>query len=238
MAVLNPLHSGGKLTKKVRVNMTICIWMFAFLFNLPYFFTAKLAYFFFSKNFSRHWVTISFVFWYCIPLITMGYIYAKIGMVLWHSASGNVVIITDVESDAEIPHLRSGVYGRNFTSQSDATARRRTEASIIGNVRKTSRNETVETRRKVIRLLIAIVLSFAILTLPHHIRLVYLVCLLFNQYPVICIASFYFYVQPITYLLLFLSSCTNPFLYAFFSSKFRSATYDVLCRYISQLIKF
>lgn len=47
----------------------------------------------------------------------MGYIYAKIGMVLWHSASGNVVIITDVESDAEIPHLRSGVYGRNFTSQ-------------------------------------------------------------------------------------------------------------------------
>ena len=42
MAVLNPLHSGGKLTKKVRVNMTICIWMFAFLFNLPYFFTAKL----------------------------------------------------------------------------------------------------------------------------------------------------------------------------------------------------
>uniref|UniRef100_A0A0N5A834 G_PROTEIN_RECEP_F1_2 domain-containing protein n=1 Tax=Syphacia muris TaxID=451379 RepID=A0A0N5A834_9BILA len=245
LAVSSPLQSWGTLTKKVRVNMTVSTWFLAFTFNLPYFFTAKLHEFEnesscsrqMDKDFLRHWVTISFIFWYFIPLIIIGYIYAKIGMVLWHSASGTTAVAIEADSEYELQPSRQVKcsnskrpirYGSLWSKSNGSTTQWKiSESSSTSQYRKVFRNENIEARRKVVRLLIAIVLSFAILTLPHHIRLVYM---MWKTDPVICVASYYFYIQPITYLLLFLSSSINPLLYAFFSSKFRSAAYELLCR--------
>uniref|UniRef100_A0A915NLZ2 Thyrotropin-releasing hormone receptor n=1 Tax=Meloidogyne floridensis TaxID=298350 RepID=A0A915NLZ2_9BILA len=80
----------------------------------------------------------------------------------------------------------------------------------------------------IIRLLIAIVCSFAVLTLPNHIRLLYSAVYSEER---ICLGGFEVFTQPVTYLLLFLSSSCNPFLYAFMSQRFRSAIRDIFkCR--------
>ena len=87
------------------------------------------------------------------------------------------------------------------------------------------------TRRKVIRLLICIILSFAVLVMPHHIRLLW-------QYWFASSMSFTFQhmlVPPITFLFFYANSALNPFLYALLSDHFRQAFVEllpssVLCR--------
>jgi hypothetical protein len=78
----------------------------------------------------------------------------------------------------------------------------------------------------VIRLLIAIVLSFTLLTLPHHTRLLWMAHLPPSYDH--CNSSIIVLFQPIAFLLLFLNSGINPLLYAFFSARFRSACHDLL----------
>lgn len=72
-------------------------------------------------------------------------------------------------------------------------------------------------RRKVIRLLIAIVISFAICVLPHHIRLLVHIWFRTEKSRVDNI------MVPVTFLIFYFNSCLNPFLYAFLSDNFRKA---------------
>ena len=72
-------------------------------------------------------------------------------------------------------------------------------------------------RRKVIRLLIVVVISFALCVLPHHIRQLYHICFASSQ----TFADQL--LLPVTYLVFFFNSCLNPFLYAFLSDNFRKA---------------
>ena len=71
-------------------------------------------------------------------------------------------------------------------------------------------------RRRVIRLLIAIVVTFAVCVLPHHIRLMYQTFW----------RTSYALLPPITLLILFTNSALNPILYAFLSGNFRKSLLD------------
>ena len=77
-------------------------------------------------------------------------------------------------------------------------------------------------RRKVIRLLIAVIISFALCALPYHIRL------LWQAWGNPQMSFGEFLVPPITFVIYYFSSALNPLLYAFLSLNFRVAMRDSL----------
>jgi hypothetical protein len=88
-------------------------------------------------------------------------------------------------------------------------------------------------RRKVIRLLICIIVSFAVCVLPHHIRLLW-------QYwsPPNSISFTNMLVPPTTFVFFYANSAANPFLFALLSDHFRRAFNDLvpawcICRKIN-----
>jgi len=78
-------------------------------------------------------------------------------------------------------------------------------------------------RRKVIRLLIAVVISFAVCVLPYHVRLLWQTFSELQQ-----LTDWHLLITPITFVFYYLNSGLNPLLYAFLSNKFRSSLKDVL----------
>ena len=86
----------------------------------------------------------------------------------------------------------------------------------------------IRTWRKVVTLLIAVVLSFALCNLPFHIRK--MVSYYYSGYKAMSDAALL--ATPVTNLLTYLNSALNPLLYSFMSHNFRSCVKDVLtCRY-------
>uniref|UniRef100_A0A915CER1 G-protein coupled receptors family 1 profile domain-containing protein n=1 Tax=Parascaris univalens TaxID=6257 RepID=A0A915CER1_PARUN len=210
--------------------MMTVIWFSSIIANLPYYFTTKELRFgkvaactrdFSSTAFIRDMVAVSFILWYCLPLVTLAYLYTRIGIYLWRSANRGVVAAIGQSEDSYINpsfHYRHGSSGHRECALLMESVERRPSHDV--------NKEVVDARKKVVRLLIAIVLSFAVLTLPHHARLLYMM----RGSAQICNNAMIALLQPLTYLSLFVSSSVNPFLYAFFSRRFRDAVYDIVCR--------
>jgi 7 transmembrane receptor (rhodopsin family) len=76
-------------------------------------------------------------------------------------------------------------------------------------------------RRKVIRLLIALVVSFAVCVLPYHVRILWL------TFGTPMLESWQSLIPPLTFIMYYLNSALNPILYAFLSNKFRSCLVDL-----------
>lgn len=74
--------------------------------------------------------------------------------------------------------------------------------------------KTIRGRVKVIRLLVAVVISFAICVLPHHIRLLLQYWHIYQGIELL---------SPISFMILYLNSALNPILYALFSDHFRKS---------------
>lgn len=95
----------------------------------------------------------------------------------------------------------------------------------------TKRRNPLVARRKVIRLLIAIIVSFAACVLPHHVRLLWQTWTTRQHY-----TQHNLLVPPATFLLFYFNSCLNPFLYAFLSDNFRQSLAQLLsCRRLCRL---
>ncbi|KAK0394385.1 hypothetical protein QR680_000711 [Steinernema hermaphroditum] len=238
IAVLHPLLGLKILRRKLRVTMTLMIWAISLLVNLPYYFnTTMKTYSHLSActrdmtsetHVARFMVTISFVMYYCLPLAAIAFLYTRIGVVLWTNDMYNSPSIAFRHTNS----IESGVNTKPFIMSEDEQF-----ATIVSNVLENNQQENllklaqnarskkvVESRKKVVRLLIAVVCSFAIFTLPHHARLLYLT---WTNNP-LCNNSPAALLQPITYLLLFCSSTINPILYAYLSRRFREAVNDII----------
>lgn len=81
--------------------------------------------------------------------------------------------------------------------------------------------EVVDSRRRVIRLCVVIVLAFALLSAPRYIYLTWSVWRDTNSPR--CLNCLSAMIQPTTFLLMFINSGINPILYAFLSQRFRHA---------------
>ncbi len=87
-------------------------------------------------------------------------------------------------------------------------------------------------RRKVIRLLIAVIVSFATCVLPYHIRV------LWQTWGTPHLSFWTSLLTPMTFLIFYLNSGLNPILYAFLSDNFRRSLREVLtCRRRRRLLR-
>ncbi|KAI6184363.1 G-PROTEIN-RECEP-F1-2 domain-containing protein [Aphelenchoides bicaudatus] len=241
IAVLHPLLALKVLTPTLRGVMMLGIWFTATVVNLPYFFATKETVFedlrYCSRNFDsfisvKAVVTTSFATWYFIPLVTMAFLYSRIGMTLEVRYSNGMNLFAQFKTTSEIliallvdsanPTINIEVEALN----GNASVSRHTSSDEHGNPH-TMQSDVIEARKKVIRLLVAIVGVFAVFTLPYYLRMLY------NGWAdnQMCLNGIEVLAQPISCLLLFMSMAINPLLYAFMSNRFRNATRELLnCR--------
>ncbi|KAI6210483.1 G-PROTEIN-RECEP-F1-2 domain-containing protein [Aphelenchoides besseyi] len=114
--------------------------------------------------------------------------------------------------------LTTNVSGVARSSQNNRGTRSNSE---LKSERRLPRIEAVDSRKRVVRLVVVIVLCFAVLSLPRYVYLTWSVFRAKNAPR--CLNCLTALIQPSTFLLLFLNSGLNPYLYAFLSKRFRNA---------------
>ncbi|CAD5214865.1 unnamed protein product [Bursaphelenchus xylophilus] len=252
IAVLHPLLALKLLTPRLRALMMAGIWIGSLVINLPYYFTTvekrynqfaactrDMSSLYGPLSFTiKEMITLSFVTWYLIPLITIAILYSRIGLVLWRSSMKPLSVRPSTTSPSAqealttmtLPELSNGNGNGELDSMADSNRSMDETPSSVA-----KGGDILESRKKIIRLLIAIVTSFAVLTLPHHARLLHVMWSTEHE----CNSKWTSLLQPFTYISLFLSSSINPILYAFMSQRFRAAVKDIMkCRSRGYLRKY
>ena len=83
-------------------------------------------------------------------------------------------------------------------------------------------NNALLARRRVIRLLVTVICSFALCVLPYHIRIMW------QRWTDPDINTSQLLLPPITFVIYYLNNALNPLLYAFLSERFRTSLLEVL----------
>uniref|UniRef100_A0A8R1DLL1 Thyrotropin-releasing hormone receptor n=1 Tax=Caenorhabditis japonica TaxID=281687 RepID=A0A8R1DLL1_CAEJA len=246
IAVLHPLSGLSLLTKENRYRACFGVWFLSVTINFPFFLNAK--YYEYGgigacyRESQPLWNTFCFVVWYMIPLISLVFIYSRISHLLWTSESNRQSTRQSAESIGSQGTGTGTGTGNGNGIVTAASWQLKNGKTIIykqesllhvpicprdKDEKPPRRSKDNEGRRKVVRLLVAVVVSFAVLTFPHHARLLFTS---FNT-GTICNSHWAMLVQPLSYILLFISSAINPILYACLSKRFRKAMSDLLhCR--------
>ncbi|XP_021350258.1 trissin receptor-like [Mizuhopecten yessoensis] len=97
----------------------------------------------------------------------------------------------------------------------------RSRSHILSYPTRMNSTRALKNRRKVIRLLVTVVISFAVCVLPHHIRLLL-------KYWNIRTPGNGSVLSLISFLILYLNSAFNPILYALFSANFRKSFKEIV----------
>ena len=140
----------------------------------------------------------------------------------------HLTVARDQPTAIEVVAVNNGEPPLRIIKHRSPLSPRRQETDGPTSVAVFTQQNPLRSRRKVIRLLIAFVVSFAVCTLPNH------VWLLWQQSADLlgCSPEQYarlLYIPPVMTLLFYVNSCLNPFLYALISDKFRSAVSEAEC---------
>ncbi|KAE9548459.1 hypothetical protein FO519_008328 [Halicephalobus sp. NKZ332] len=222
IAVIRPMIVHHLMTKGVLVVSTVGVWTVAAIMNLPYLIAVQYIELNNPETGERYGIctrrflvmgqlnvlqvvtTLNLIVWYLVPLTILLIIYITIGIVLMKSTDDNSVTRSSQSSSA-----RSQLLSKPSTDS-----------------RKQANGEAVDSRRRVIKLVVVIVSSFALLSLPRYLYLTWSVWRDTNSPR--CLNCLTALIQPTTFLLLFINSGINPILYAFLSQRFRTAIADTL----------
>ncbi|XP_068624900.1 orexin/Hypocretin receptor type 1-like [Battus philenor] len=192
----------------------LIIWLLSLLFNIPEFVVLQVQknmqlrfnvqYFMqcastWSDESDLKWHIIKALFLYTFPLLLMMIAYCQIVRVLWRSDN--------------IPgHTESHTLCSTPSGQNNWLANRRTTPSIHANA---STEGQLRSRRKAAKMLVAVVMMFAVCYFPVHLLSVLRVAYDVQQSDVMtCIAL-------VSHVLCYANSAVNPLIYNFMSGKFR-----------------
>ncbi|XP_069128454.1 trissin receptor-like [Argopecten irradians] len=109
---------------------------------------------------------------------------------------------------------------RNQRSLKDSLSFR-SRSHVLSTPTRMNSTRALKNRRKVIRLLVTVVISFAVCVLPHHVRLLL-------KYWQIRIPGNGSILSLVSFLILYLNSALNPVLYALFSRNFRKSFKEIV----------
>ncbi|XP_075985380.1 orexin/Hypocretin receptor type 1-like isoform X2 [Anticarsia gemmatalis] len=193
----------------------LIIWLLSLLFNVPEFVVLQVQrkmqlrfnaqYFMqctstWSDDSDLKWHIIKALFLYTFPLLLMMIAYCQIVRVLWRS--------DNIPGHTESHTLCSTTQGHNNW----LAANRRTTPSIHTNA---STEGQLRSRRKAAKMLVAVVVMFAVCYFPVHLLSVLRVAYDVRQSEVMtCIAL-------ISHVMCYANSAVNPLIYNFMSGKFR-----------------
>lgn len=144
------------------------------------------------------------------------------------SSSGSSVRTPRGTSSRPSYHCRSSAgsrLSRKELESEEQPSRRETclRRSTLHNVsRRTVKNNALFSRRKIVRLLLAIVVTFSLCVLPYHVRVLWLA---FGRPDP---GFWQMLVPPLTFVMYYANSGLNPLLYAFLSEKFRASLTDLV----------
>ncbi|XP_026728031.1 orexin receptor type 1-like [Trichoplusia ni] len=196
----------------------LIIWLLSLLFNVPEFVVLQVQrkmelrfdaqYFMqctstWSDESDLKWHIIKALFLYTFPLLLMMIAYCQIVRVLWRS--------DNIPGHTESHTLCSTPQGHN-NCKNWLAANRRTTPSIHTNA---STEGQLRSRRKAAKMLVAVVVMFAVCYFPVHLLSVLRVAYDVQQSDVMtCIAL-------ISHVMCYANSAVNPLIYNFMSGKFR-----------------
>ncbi|XP_013181087.1 PREDICTED: allatostatin-A receptor-like [Papilio xuthus] len=165
---------------------------------------------------------VNFVLLYVIPLCIMTVLYARIAVGLWQSSHGLQQMghtqCCGAQKNASATTNKSGSSKKNSKNQ---------EGRNCYHLSHLSRN-VLRARRGVVRMLIVVVLTFAVCNLPFHARKMWQYWSSGYQGT----SDFSALLTPLTFLITYFNSGINPLLYAFLSKNFRKGMRELLfCKF-------